>query len=397
MSCNSSHAEGCYTPRQAVLDVLHRRRPQRFVYAPNYWQWFSHHRQHGSLPAELSNCPSQLAMIRQLGLDVLSRNIYADQHRCWFGGLSDIIWSGVDFEQSENKIGGDLLIERTFHTPHGPLFERQRYCADQSTLVQEKYLVDDYTRQLDAYEAIIRARRWRFNAVKYQQEQTAVGQDGIVMVGELFSPLKMLHLELGPNNTTFLLMDHPDRIGALLKVHEESQLDLVRQIASAGVDAMIAMDNLDATFHSPVYLDKYSASFYERASCIAHQFNSTFFIHACGQQRAILKRIASLGVDGLEGVAFPPLGDIALDEAMKMTGDDFIITGGISAMEFNSLLSQEAVSRYLRQLLDRIAPYSHRFILAASCSTPITARWEQLKWLADAWRGYVKTTDYLAP
>ena len=43
--------------------------------------------------------------------------------------------------------------------------------------------------------------------------------------------------------------------------------------------------------------------------------------------------ISSLGVDGLEGVAFPPLGDVSLMEAMESTREDFIITGGISAME----------------------------------------------------------------
>jgi hypothetical protein len=74
------------------------------------------------------------------------------------------------------------------------------------------------------------------------------------------------------------------------------------------------------------------ASYYEKASCIAHEHGSTFFIHACGRQRVNLKLMDSLGVDGLEGVAFPPLGDVQLDEVMQLTSDRFLITGGISAM-----------------------------------------------------------------
>jgi len=27
---------------QAVQAVLNRQKPERFVYAPNYWQWFAH-------------------------------------------------------------------------------------------------------------------------------------------------------------------------------------------------------------------------------------------------------------------------------------------------------------------------------------------------------------------
>ena len=151
---------------------------------------------------------------------------------------------------------------------------------------------------------------------------------------------------------------------------------------------MIAMDNLDATFHSPGYVEQYSASFYEQASRICHQHRSVFFIHACGQQRANLKLIASLGVDGLEGVAYPPVGDVQLDEALEMTGDRFIVTGGISAAEIDRLQTREAVFQYVLELFERMRPFAHRFIFSASCNTPITARWEQLVWLRDAWREY---------
>ena len=81
---------------------------------------------------------------------------------------------------------------------------------------------------------------------------------------------------------------------------------------------MMAMDNLDSVFHPPPYVEQYAASFYEQASQICHEHGSTFFIHACGQQRANLRLISSLGVDGLEGVASPPLGDGELDEACAM-------------------------------------------------------------------------------
>jgi uroporphyrinogen-III decarboxylase len=183
-------------------------------------------------------------------------------------------------------------------------------------------------------------------------------------------------------------MDQPDRTAELLRIHEQSQIDLVRQIAQAGVPAMVSMDNLDAVFHSPSYVQQYSASFYERASRICHENGSAFFIHACGQQRANLKLIASLDVDGLEGVAYPPLGDVQLDEALELTGDRFIITGGISAAEFDRLRIREDMFHYVRQLFERVTPYAHRFIFSASCNTPITARWEQLVWLRDAWREY---------
>ena len=374
------------SPRQAVFDVLNRRRPARVVYAPNYWQWFAHHRRHGTLPEELADCTDQLEMIDRLGLDVFSRNIYCDQRRCWFGGLSRALCEGIDAEETESPDGDDLIIQRAYHTPKGTLTERQRHCHNQSTLVTEEFLVDDYSKHLDAYEALVHARRWQFEVERFQAEQARVGERGVVMVGELYSPLKMLHLDLGPEATTYLLMDHPRRAAELMRVHEEAQVDLAHQIGAAGTDAMIAMDNLDTAFHPPHYVERYSASFYERASRIAHQHGSTFFIHACGQQRANLPLIATLGVDGLEGVAYPPLGDVELEEAMELSGDRFIVTGGISAIETDRLRSRDEVFAYVENLFDRLRPHAQRFILAASCNTAISARWSTLVHFRDAWR-----------
>jgi hypothetical protein len=374
--------------RECVKSVLHRKTPARIVYAPNYWQWFAHHQHHGLLPPELADCHTQLDMIRHLGLDVFSRNIYSDQRHCWFGGLTEEVWDGVEAHEEIRMEGRDRIITRTYHTRRGTLTERQRYVFADSTLVQEVFALDDALDPLDALEDLLRARRWRFLPEKYALEQALVGDDGFVVAGELISPLKVLHLLAGAVNTTYFIADDEDRVRELLALHEAAQLDLVRQMAAAGVPAMMAMDNLDAAFHTPAYLEKFSASFYEQASRIAHDHGSTFFIHACGRQRVNLKLIDSLGVDGLEGVAFPPLGDVQLDEVMRLTSDRFLITGGISAIETEKFRSADEVRRYVEDLFGRLRPYTHRFMLAASCNTSIRTPWQVIRWFRDAWREF---------
>ena len=154
-----------------------------------------------------------------------------------------------------------------------------------------------------------------------------------------------------------------------MDLHEAAMLDLARQMAAAGVKVMMAMDNLDTMFHPPRLVEQCSASFYERASRICHEHGSRFFVHACGQQKANLGLIASLGVDGLEGVAPPPLGDVELDEAMRLSGDRMIVTGGISAIEFERLKTREAVFGYIRELFERMAPWR-----TGSCSRQVAQR-----------------------
>jgi uroporphyrinogen-III decarboxylase len=144
-------------------------------------------------------------------------------------------------------------------------------------------------------------------------------------------------------------------------------------MAKFGVSVIISMDNLDAMFHPPKYIEDYAAA---------------FFIHAYGQQKKILLLISSLGVDGLEGVAFPPLCDIELDEAMKITNDKFIITGGINAHETSRLTSRKEIFDSTKNLLTRMSPFVNRFILSASCNTPINTSWEVIKHFRDAWLEY---------
>jgi uroporphyrinogen-III decarboxylase len=364
----------------SVADVVARRRPERIAYAPNYWQWFAHHRNHGLLPPEAAGCRDQLELIERLGLEVFSRNVYCDERRGWWGGLCEETWNGAARERLD---GQDLVTERSY----GRLSERLRYVFRESTLVQEKHAVDDYANQLDDLAALLASRRWRFSRERFAAIQGRAGA-GVVVAGELTGPLKMLYVLLGPQDATYCLMDYPERTRELLALHEAAQLELVRQMAQSGVRVMMAMDNLDTAFHPPHYVEKYSASFYEKASRICHEHGSLFFIHACGHQRDNLPLLASLGVDGLEGVAYPTLGDVELDEAMRLSGERMILTGGISAQEFERLRTREAVFAYVRELFARLRPYAHRFMFSASCNTPYTAPWETIVWFRDAWREY---------
>jgi hypothetical protein len=371
-----------------LASVLARQTPARLAYAPNYWQWFAHHRNHGTLPPEVSHCRTQLDLIRHLGLDVFSRNIYCDEQRAWWGGLAEPVFQGLVNSTREWHDGRDLVIEHTCPTPAGTLTERLRYVWAESTLVQEKFLVDDYETQLDAFAEFIRVRRWRFRPDRFAEWRAKAGAEGVVVAGEVCSPLKMLHILLGAQNATFFLMDQTERAAELLKHHEEAMLDLVMQLVTGGVRVVMCMDNLDAAFHPPHYIEQYSANFYERAARLCHEHGALLFIHACGRQRDNLKLIAGLGVDGLEGVAFPPLGDVELDEALRLTGDNFIVTGGISAKEFERLATRAEIFAYVRELFARLRPYAHRFILSASCNTPYNAPWEKIVAFRDAWREY---------
>lgn len=371
-----------------VVRVFLNENPSGIVYAPNYWQWFSHHQNHGTLPDEIKHCQTQLDLINYLGLDVFSRNVYCRQSDYWFGGICDEYFDGLEMEIETTFENNDKITDKKYRCTSGELTEQLRYVFSESTIIQKKFLITDYTRQQDLLGQFVASRKWTFNQATYKAIEQDVSEKGIVVVGDFFSPLKMLHLVMNPINTVYFLMEEAEFAKTVLDLHEMAQLDLLEQCMSGGVKAIMAMDNLDTMFHPPDYVAEYSASFYQKASAICHIHGAKFFIHACGNQKENLKLIASYGVDGLEGVAFPPFGNVELYEAMQLTPANFIITGGISAIETRDLKSKQEIFAYVRNLFERMKPYKNRFMFSASCNTPIDTKWETIKHFRDAWLEY---------
>lgn len=376
------------TDKESVLRILRREDPGSFLFAPNLWQWNTHRLNHRRTLPGIAPESTQLELIRHLECQVFSRNVYSDPYDNWFGGMTTIVWEGVEYSETRTADGADTVICRSYRMRGGELTERLRYVHAESTLVQEEFLIKDFKTDYELYQRLIQGKQYRFLDFAFRRESSLIGDAGILVAGEVFSPLKLLHLHLGAVDTTYALLDYPDECRTVMETHASAMLAYIEEAVRAGVAAVMSMDNLDTMFHPPTYVEAYSADFYAKAADICHAHGATFFIHACGQQRANLKILADLGIDGLEGVAYPPLGDVELDEAMEITGENFIITGGISAMETRDLRKREEVFSYVRDLFSRMKPYRHRFMLSASCNTAIDTTWETILNFRDAWLEY---------
>jgi len=373
------------TPKSEIEKILEGTMPSRFVYAPNYWQWFKHHKDHKILPEEIKHCENLLDLYKYLGVDIFSRNIYSDPEAYWFGGLCDEVISGFKINSASSYTGKDKLTIKEYANEKCKLSEELVYIFNESTLIQKRFLISDYKNDAESFRIFLKNRRWNFNRQKYVKVCNEVGEKGVVIAGEFFSPLKMLHLAMGPVNSVYFLLECPEKARELLKIHEDAQLECITDCVSSGVKVVMSMDNLDTMFHPPDFVREFSASYYQKASTICKKNDALFFIHACGQQKDNLELISACNVSGLEGVASPPLGDVTPEEVMTRTHGKFIMTGGISAMETRNLKTREDVFRYVETLFRRMIPYKNRFIFSSSCNTSIDTSWDIIRYFRDAW------------
>ncbi len=370
------------TPRQNILAVLERRAPERAVFAPNIWQWFEYHKLHGKLHPEIADCTTQLEVIRRLGADLFSRNLLTRARTQWIGGHSSVRYSKV---QVEEKHEGDFRTI-TYRTPNGDLSEKFRFEREGCTLVQEEFLFKDFDREFPALKALLEDMELVFDEPSFSELEREVGEAGVVMVGETTCPLKQLHFMARADNSIYLLFDHEAQMMELMEIYAARALGLIEQVVAAGARAVCSMDNLDSLFYSPDMFDRYCADFYRRAAELCHRGGAAFFIHACGRQRSILGRVIDCGVDGLEGIAFPPLGDVELDEA-RGAGERFIAAGGLSALQLEGEVTQARADEYVKTLFARMRPFE-RFIFGMSCNTSILTSWDTLRRYRDAWLKY---------
>jgi len=368
--------------RQRIMTVLQGGIPDRVPFAPNIWQWFEYQKLHSLLPPELAGCKTQLEVMKILGVDIFSRNLITDIRKYWIGGHMNMDYWDVAVE--EHREGPRKKV--IYHTTQGDISEVFFFDEQGCTLVQEEYLFKDFDREYPAWKALFEDQQFVFDWDSYRKLDQEVGGDGIVMVGEVTCPLKQLHILARADNTVYLLYDHEKEMMELMDIYAEKALDLIKEVVSRGVKVVLTMDNLDSFFYTPDYFTRYCADFYSRASSICHDKGAWFFSHACGRQKDILPQVVACGIDGLEGIAFPPLGDVELWEARK-AGEKFIVEGGLSAVELEGQVTRQDAEKYIKNLFNRMRPLA-RFILSMSCNTSILASWDTLRYYRDAWLKY---------
>ncbi len=101
--------------KENIEKILINQAPSRFVFAPNFWQWFAHHKNHDILPEEIKHCKTQLDMIDYLGVDVFSRNIYCKQDEYWIGGICDEYFEDGRVEISTESEDKNKITEKKYH------------------------------------------------------------------------------------------------------------------------------------------------------------------------------------------------------------------------------------------------------------------------------------------
>lgn len=384
------------TGRERILAAFRGEQPDYVPFAPNIWQWFYYHQTHNSLPPELAEARHPVDALRCLGADILARwdtqhsvrTVYkAGEFTEEYAGDGD--WDDVMVTSFNRYPAHKSQCRRKFVSPEGTLTQTWEYTREAGA----DFEAEHWWKTWDEYPAVLfmlEAREYAFDENHFRAWVERVGNDGLVMLHLTESPLKAFHWLAGPENASLFMLDHPEEMQALARIHEKKALALLESVVDNPLaELFISLDNLDSVFYPPYFYRDYCQSFFSRAAEMIHRRKKVFVVHACGHSRVLLPMVGASGVDCLEGVTPRPLGDVELSEVRGLAGaESFTVNGGMDAhrQEIREE-SERSLHDYTQRLFESMGDKRH-FIFASSCNTSYLAPWQNLTYFRDAARAY---------
>ena len=384
------------TGRERVLAAFRAEKPDSVPFCPNIYYWFYHHLITGRLPADIARARHPFDVLRFLGADILARwdtqyatrEYFAGGEYCEeFSGATTVerpVVTAFNIYPPHTSVRRQKLV-----TPYGALTQRWTFSEQASADFISEYWWKDWS-EYKAIRFMLESTQYVFDAGEFRGWRARAGEDGVVMVHLTQSPLKTVHWLAGAENASLFLMDHPEEMKELARIHEEKALALLAGIVdNPDAEVFVSRDNLDSAFYPPYFYRDYCDSFFTRAAEIIHSRGKIFVVHACGHNRVLMPLVGRSGVDCLEGLTPPPMGDVELSEARRLAGiDRYVVNGGMDAPHLELAGDAEAgLHDYTRRLFESMGD-KRQFIFASSCSTPAPTPWENLIYFRDAVREY---------
>jgi hypothetical protein len=193
--------------------------------------------------------------------------------------------------------------------------------------------------------------------------------------GEVTSPFDYFLDLFGFSGGFLALAEEPERSKEVLARFAEAVARIAGEQTERGAEAIkISSPFAGAGFISPAGYREFVLPFERRIAAAVHEKGGFVYTHTCGAIGDRLEMIAAAGVDGIECLDPPPLGNVELEDALSRVGGALFIKGNIDPV--NTLLfgTPETITADVRRRLE-IGGRNGGFILSTACSiAPRTPR-----------------------
>jgi hypothetical protein len=281
------------------------------LYLPDLTLWYDWHQSRGTLPSGWEDY-SLPQVARAMGAPVW-----------WVARPWRIETPGVEIVTT--KEDGKRVVRS--QTPSGKLVAGWTLMGANGDWWQTEYPVKT-KEDLAAALELVNARTYVLDASELARMQSLVGDDGVLAIEIPRRPYSDVLHELLGWSEGLLLLGEP-AVEDIITILEGKLQRLVQEVAKLPGQVVLAPDNLDGQFIPPPAFRAHLTGSYRATAEVLHQGGRYLVVHVGGPIRHLLAPLAEAGVDGLEGIAGPPQGDVTLAEAREIAGPALTLWGGI--------------------------------------------------------------------
>lgn len=202
----------------------------------------------------------------------------------------------------------------------------------------------------------------------FDEQQRALGEDGVVQVHAPRTPLMQLLIEhMGLEAFVAAYMDCRNALEKLMRRMDRVNEEIIRQVAATHCEVVGIYEDATTNLTSPQMYATYGAESLARYAEVLHDAGKIVMVHTCGHIRELLGLLEKSGVDALHYLNEPPLGNTPIAYARSVWGERVTIMASL-----NSVLLVEGTAEQIAANVDHVfdAAGSDRAFMVMSSGKP---------------------------
>jgi len=250
-----------------------------------------------------------------------------------------------------------------YHTPNGNL----RQVDQKSTCKKPGYTKEYLLKEPSDIKKLLSMpyEPYPFTSDGYQNADAEIGDAGIVIFW-LDHAMYALQRKIGAENFAIWSVEAEDLLLEAMQTFAARLFDHTHAVLEAGIRGVfgwVGPELCIPPLMSPSAFEKYVFELDKPLIDLIHEAEGHVWVHCHGRMKRVLERFKDMGVDVLNPVEPPPMGDITMAEAFDIVGDYMGLEGNIETHDFMTATNEELLKK-IHETLD--AGHRHRLILCPS-------------------------------
>ena len=307
------------TSRERLLAAFHGELPDRLAWAPEFNIVFC--------DRILREIPGQ-PYTEQTKYMEACRRMRAE---CFLrADAVEVHYPNVEISETQE---GDL-IARAYVTPLGTLASRSRMVEDIGTDMEFEHMVRT-AEDVRTYQFIYEDAAYRPRYESVRQQIAHMADSGLISVFGPPTPLlDLVMFQVRLPTIYFLMQDHPAEMRILLDAMHRRNCEYYEIAAEAPGEVVRSFEDTSTTLISPELYREWCLRQLQDYRDICRARGKLFVPHMCGLLKGVLPALRDTGLDGIEAVTPPPLGDVPIGLAREVLGPDITLIGGLDPTQF---------------------------------------------------------------